>query len=338
VDLFRKHYPDHLVLRKVPHRHFTLSLKKGQGSCSFLQNGRCQVYESRPHFCRQFPFHVHVGTRVQVELDLSCRGVWLDQGEDAVGQGLCLVRENEAAIHRTLREARAVYREFELNCAEAGLEVDMVKARAQVKARLDDMTDLRFIAALLEGSVKDEELDIPQLTGKPKLDGDVMGGLTRSALEMVTDSLAAEELFQAPVYSPPDGSWNLFRVVGGRIEHHLLDREGEVRKVGERPLREIALRQPEGRDRQLLRDYLQVLNGRDSLMGYAFHLMDQFDYEDPWPNVYGGVLSTSVLDLLWRCSLIASFFPGAGEGRWMREGIIFYDMDRLDAPTLGAFV
>jgi hypothetical protein len=66
--------------------------------------------------------------------------------------------------------------------------------------------------------------------------------------------------------------------------------------------------------------------------------MDDYDYEDPWPNVYGGVLSTSVLDLLWRTSLLSAFFPGMKDGERMREGIIFYDMDRLDAPTLGAFI
>jgi Fe-S-cluster containining protein len=338
VDFFCQHYPDHLVLKKVPHRHYTLTLRKGQGACSFLHDGRCQVYEHRPHFCRQFPFHVHLGTRVQVELDLSCRGVWLDRGEDAVVHGLRLVQGNEAVIRRTLKEARSVYRQFDSNCREAGLDVDVARTRGQVHSRLDDMTDLRFIAALLESSVEDEVLDIPRLIARPELDSGTMEDLSRSALEMVTDSLAANELFQAPVYCPPDGSWNLFRVTGNRVERHLMDEEGDVRRIEDRPLREIVLRQPEGRDLRLLRDYLRVLNSRDSLMGYAFYLLDDYDYEDPWPNVYGGVLSTSVLDLLWRCSLIASFFPGAKEGEWMREGVIFYDMDRLDAPTLGAFI
>jgi hypothetical protein len=155
---------------------------------------------------------------------------------------------------------------------------------------------------------------------------------------MVTDSMAADELFQAPVYCAPDGSWNLFRVLGQKVEWHVMGVEGDVTKKGELPIKEIRLQQPEGRDRQVLRDYLKILNDRDSFMGYAFYLMDDYDYEDPWPNVYGGVLSTSILDLLWRTSLLAAFFPGMKDGERMREGIIFYDMDRLDAPTLGAFI
>lgn len=338
VDYFKRNHPSRLVLKKEPHRHYALALKKGQGSCSFLKNGRCEVYAHRPHFCQQFPFHIHVGTRAQVELDLSCRGVWLDRGEEAMTEGLRLVQSNEAEIRRTLKESVPVYREFNLNCLDAGLEVDVGKVRSQVSARLDELTDLRLIASLLEASVEEDELSIPGLKAKPLLDGATMRDLSQSALDMVTDSLAADELFQAPVYCAPDGSWNLFRVAGQKVEWHVMDTEGDVRKAGERGLRDIRLTQPEGRDRQVLRDYLRVLNNRDSFIGYAFHLIDEYDYEDPWPNVYGGVLSTSILDLLWRTSLIEAFFPGAPDGGRMREGIIFYDMDRLDAPTLGAFI
>jgi len=338
VDFFKKNHPDRLVLKKEPHRHYALALKKGQGSCSFLNNGLCEVYAHRPHFCRQFPFHIHVGSRAQVELDLSCRGVWLGQGEEAMGEGLLLVQQNEANIRKTLQESVPVYREFHLNCMDAGLDVDASKVRSQITARLDEMTDLRFMASLLEASVEDEELSIPDLKARDKLEGNTMAELSQSALEMVTDSLAAEELFQAPVYCAPDGVWNLFRVAGQRVERHILDINGDVRKIGDMSIRDIKLRQPEGRDRQVLRDYIKILNNRDSFMGYAFNLIDEYDYEDPWPNVYGGVLSTSVLDLLWRTSLIAAFFPGAADGERMREGIIFYDMDRLDAPTLGAFI
>jgi len=338
VEYFKRNFPNRLVLKKEPHRHYALALKKGQGSCSFLKDGRCEVYAHRPHFCRQFPFHIHVGSRVQVELDLSCRGVWSDQGEEAMIEGLRLVHDNEPEIRKTLKESVPVYREFILNCIEAGMEVDVGKVRSQVSARLNELTDLRLVASLLEGSVEEGAISIPGLKAKPSLDGRTMSDLSRSALEMVTDSLAADELFQAPVYCAPDGSWNMYRVLGQKVEWYVMDAEGDVNKKGEMPMKDVRLRQPEGQDRQVLLDYLKVLNERDSFMGYAFYLMDEYDYEDPWPNVYGGVLSTSILDLLWRTSLLASFFPGLKDGERMREGIIFYDMDRLDAPTLGAFI
>jgi hypothetical protein len=50
------------------------------------------------------------------------------------------------------------------------------------------------------------------------------------------------------------------------------------------------------------------------------------------------VLATSALDLLWRTALVCKV-TGLRTGMdGVREGIIYYDMDRLDAPTIGAFL
>ena len=81
--LFRSKFPEMVVLKNEPHRHYAMAMKKGMGSCAFLNDRRCKVYNERPHFCREFPFHIHVGMRAQVQLDLSCRGAWVNDGEDA---------------------------------------------------------------------------------------------------------------------------------------------------------------------------------------------------------------------------------------------------------------
>ena len=55
-------------------------------------------------------------------------------------------------------------------------------------------------------------------------------------------------------------------------------------------------------------------------------------------NSYYGCLSVTVMDLMWRMSLL-DHFMGTGCGAdGMREAIMFFDMDRLDAPAIGAFV
>jgi len=67
-------------------------------------------------------------------------------------------------------------------------------------------------------------------------------------------------------------------------------------------------------------------------------MMDEWGYEDDMANTYYGAMSVTVLDLMWRASMLTHFM-GAGTGEsGMKEAIIFYDMDRLDAPTIGAFV
>jgi Fe-S-cluster containining protein len=52
------------------------------GSCRLLRDLRCSAHEARPHPCREFPVHVHVGTRLQASLVLSCPGVDLGRLRD----------------------------------------------------------------------------------------------------------------------------------------------------------------------------------------------------------------------------------------------------------------
>jgi Fe-S-cluster containining protein len=47
------------------------------GACQFLRSNRCSVHALRPHPCKEFPVHVHVGERLQATLVLSCPGVEL---------------------------------------------------------------------------------------------------------------------------------------------------------------------------------------------------------------------------------------------------------------------
>jgi hypothetical protein len=58
-------------------------------------------------------------------------------------------------------------------------------------------------------------------------------------------------------------------------------------------------------------------------------------------NAYLGTLATTVLDLLWRASMLARFEDAGIKMLGRRElinGIVFYDGDILDAPALGEFV
>ena len=74
VPFFRTNHPKSLIRSKSQDRHFCLTMKKGHGSCGFLNGRRCDIYPNRPTFCRQFPYHFYVSDKIHVELDLSCRG------------------------------------------------------------------------------------------------------------------------------------------------------------------------------------------------------------------------------------------------------------------------
>jgi hypothetical protein len=117
-----------------------------------------------------------------------------------------------------------------------------------------------------------------------------------------------------------------------------MDDDGKISPVRSIDPRKVELLQPEGPGREVFVDYLRTLNRRDSMLGYAYYLVDDYGYEDPVANTYYGAMAAAALDLLWRSSLIAHMRGGKLDREGMIEGIIAYDMDRLDAPTIGAFI
>jgi len=73
------------------------------------------------------------------------------------------------------------------------------------------------------------------------------------------------------------------------------------------------------------------------MLGNAFYMMDQLGYEDDMSNAYYGAMSVTILDVIWRASMLTHFMGTGMDASGIREAIIFFDMDRLDAPTIGAF-
>ncbi len=331
---FRRNFPNRLVRKQIPHKHTALALRNGSGSCQFLSGRRCTIYQDRPHYCRAFPLHIHVGNRVQVELDLSCRGVWDDKGEDALDIGRGMVSENRAAIERTLQEAGRVYDQFFHNCQDSGIFYSSELLREDLSKKMDKMSDLSYLATVLDSSAEDELMALPSSARAVN-----MKDLEMAARETSLESLSARTLLESPVYCDEEGDWNVFSLKNGSLRWDILNEEGVMGIVRSIDPSEVKLLEPSGKGRDLFIDYLKLLNNRDSMLGYAFFLVDQFGYEDPLPNVYFGAIATAALDLLWRSSLLAhTRGQKALDESGVREGIIFYDMDRLDAPTIGAFI
>ena len=127
VPFFKKNYPKNIVQKTEPHRYTALALKNKEGPCIFLApNRRCTIYNNRPHYCRQFPFHLYSGDRIQVELDLSCRGVWGKTGEDALVVGANMVSDHIDELREYLAQSKEVYQEFEVNCKDAGTYLSLI--------------------------------------------------------------------------------------------------------------------------------------------------------------------------------------------------------------------
>ena len=68
--------PDARVVHEGAERR--LAARPNGGACQFLSSLQCGVHAARPAPCREFPVSVHVGTRLQATVVLSCPGLRLD--------------------------------------------------------------------------------------------------------------------------------------------------------------------------------------------------------------------------------------------------------------------
>ena len=137
VPFFRTNHPKSLIRSKSQDRHFCLTMKKGHGSCGFLNGRRCDIYPDRPTFCRQFPYHFYVSDKIHVELDLSCRGAWTGKGNDAAEEARQLAEASEKRLEKALKEATSVYRDFYSICRDAGVMSDVSMIRMALSMNLD---------------------------------------------------------------------------------------------------------------------------------------------------------------------------------------------------------
>lgn len=56
-------------------RHEFLRSRPDGGACQLLEGNRCRAHPVRPSMCREFPLTVHIGTRLQATVVLTCPGV-----------------------------------------------------------------------------------------------------------------------------------------------------------------------------------------------------------------------------------------------------------------------
>ena len=67
---------------------FTIKTDGNDNACVFLQDGRCDVYEARPHVCRVYPFSVTPGSRGKDFQYLLC-----EERPHHFGRGLVSVKD-----------------------------------------------------------------------------------------------------------------------------------------------------------------------------------------------------------------------------------------------------
>jgi hypothetical protein len=229
-----------------------------------------------------------------------------------------------------------VYEQFRANCADAGLDPAPSALRKALEPKLALASDPLYLGRLLDLSVEDGEMILPE--GFEAVEKGRMEELRQAAMETSMDSLSSVDPTSSPVYCDEAGRWKVFMSTDQELDLYEMEKDGAMRRVETIKPDSVRLLAPEGDGVKLFVEYLGILNRRDSMLGHAYFLVDDLGYEDHVSNVYFGAMATAALDLLWRGSLLAHVRHGRLDRAGMMEAIIYYDMDRLDAPTIGAFV
>lgn len=318
-----------------------ISLRGDHGACHFLRNKRCSIYDRRPHFCRTFPLTAFVGWRIQLNVNMSCRGLGLP-GEDlmAIGKDWFSRFSNEQ-LGAELSVARSVFHEFSTNARDAKVAQSRDSLRGTASALADELVDGLGISRILtyaeHGRTRQNSSvqDIVRKVRNSEADADIEERAMIDGIELFD----LPELSMLPVYIGEDLVWRLFVLKGREVAGHVLHEDGRIEQYTSIDPSQVDLIPMDAEGAATLRDYAMIVNARDCFLGHAAHLCDSEGYEYNMAQVYMGALANNMLDLWWRASFLSTL-EGKGllGAREVREGIVFFDMDLLDLPTIGAFI
>jgi Fe-S-cluster containining protein len=322
-------------------RGAAIRLQGAHGACHFLRGRRCSIYERRPHYCRAFPISVFAGWRIQLNANLSCRGIGLP-GEDLMAFGReVLGHFREDDLRRELSGSRRVFDEFTTNTRDAKVAQSVPSLRDAAEALMGELTNPIGLSRVLTYSESgrtrqnSSAADIARRAraSEPEADLQELGTL------IGTDLFDLPDLSYLPVYVDEGLGWSVFKLVGGEIVGYELLEDGDTEEVSMTAPSEVNIMPMTAAGRETFESYLRTVNRRDCFVGHAAHLLDEDGYSYNFAQAYVGALGHAAVDLWWRASFLALLRgEGSLDRRAVREGIIFFDMDALDQPTIGAFL
>ncbi len=317
-----------------------IKLQGGNGACHFLKGRKCTIYDSRPAFCRQFPVHIHALHRVQLNANLSCRGI-VPGGDSLLDFGNGVLRAiDPETMAGALSLAEASTALFIRESKEAGVHSTPERLRELGQAALPVIRDRGGIGRLLAYADSEPKLgDAP--AGHAALDmasAKVPEDLEETARLGNLEQLDLENPAWQPVYVDERFRWLTYRARGNSIEVEELAENGKLDCIATLRAEEVNLLQPDSGALGVFGEYAALLNSRDPFLGYSYWLCREEEYAHDLATVYLGAIATTMLDLWWRSCLVGRILGRDNlDARLALEGIRAFDMDCLDMPTIGTF-
>jgi Fe-S-cluster containining protein len=311
-----------------------ISTQGDWGACVFLENKACMIYESRPHFCRQYPLQVYSGWRLQASAIRSCRGLVRTNRAGPVALKSILKKEvdtlGEDYYNEVLEDTSTSFRDLE----GQGKVFDTYRTvRARALAAANTVGDAGAL------------LDILGIKGvKAKYAG---ARLLDEVWPDIEGTFHTEDVMNLPVYPAMDHSWRVFRYdpEEGSFGEYLLKASGTLvfdRSVSRDRLGLFPLPK---RTKMVLHEYLYMAFMRDIFYGMVAR--EALIEERRMGEVASEMGVKIATDLWWRAGLLSVFFRGRKKGKdkglalgtqAARDAVIFMDADLLDSYALGAII
>jgi Fe-S-cluster containining protein len=330
---------------RIGDSNHAVKVQGDRGACSFLLERRCKVYQSRPHFCRQYPVMVYSGWRLQLSAIRSCRGVVPAKGAGTKStKGPKLGPRPLMDLFRA--EVDRLGEEYFLEpLEETKSSFEEISDNKELYATPQEVQKLALKAAGAIGNArglcKAIGLDRPD-EGKARL------AILETFWSDIGSAFTCPDIIDLPVFTRPDHGWEVFRVVGsGELSAYRLMETGKLVYELTKPVTELRLRPLDQSAQKVLRQYLTMAFGRDVFYGMVAR--ESLVGDIPMGDLAAELATGIATDLWWRAGLLSDFgamaHPGRGpsatgplDQRTAKEAIIFMDADLLDSYALGAII
>ncbi|HVL48187.1 MAG TPA: YkgJ family cysteine cluster protein [Candidatus Thermoplasmatota archaeon] len=313
----------------------TVALALSGSACAMLDGARaCSAYEARPTACRLFPFHVHLGPRIQVSLHRGCPGVAPGAAGASSATDLAKRVVAQALTPAALAEAdRAAlnFREFARRAAVVGWEASLADLAPAFAPVLPDLLDPGRLAEMY-ARLASGEAGLEEATAALDEPGDPAAFLADLALETFQEDPEGR-----PTHVADGFAWRAAVAADDRVTLFDVPARGEPRIVAETRLGNLPVGALDDGAREALARYLAIALARDHAAGAAARLVDRMGYEVTVPAAYARVAADTAGGLLLRAALEAKAAGRAvATAREADLAIRAQDMAFLSLPTIGA--
>lgn len=330
---------DHHISKEVTGA--AIKLRGAHGSCWFLKDRRCRIYADRPHFCRAFPVNVFVGWRIQLNANMSCRGMDLPgESLESIGKNL-LSEYGDNKLSAELAAAKKVFSDFVRNSREAWVAQSFSSVREAGMTLRDELMDEVGLGRLMTYAEQGRTAqnsparDVIKQVRRTEAEADIH----ERALIDGTELFDLPDLSLLPIFIDDRLTWRIYKLLDKNIVGYVLSEDGTIEEFSRVDPSEVDLLPMNSHAKAAAGKYLGIVNSRDCFLGHAAYLCDSENYDYNFAQVYLGALANNALDLWWRSSLLAHLEgkPELGNAE-ISNGVVFFDMDLLDLPTIGAFI